>query len=588
MPIYKDKTLYERMIDRHGTMKNMREPWEKDSDNIISIFRPDLVRFSRKDMDTKRKILGANIHEGTGPWAVRLMADGIQGNLVSQSIDWIRYQVEEDHLRGNDEINKWLQDLEDHMLSVYRKSNFYESLGPYCRHGLTVGSPVILPEYDEKTGRIKCIVPHPAERFLMQNVFGETDVLHFRSEWTIRNAVHKFGKENFSETIQNSYENGRDDEKVTIIRGIYYYLDRIFKDLPDKQLKVTENEASSSEEQSYTTFKPRWPWVSIYIEEGKPDDRDGTKEPLKIEGYWSKPYSVWHYEKDHNEVYARTPAWMAYYDVMSANQSRKSLIMAGQKSVERAWWVPDWLKTKFKTYPRGMNWFSPGQATLGKPEPLDEKINYPFGVDLEERFVKTIERWFHVRMWMMLSIWSEEQKAPPTATQINQMMGEKSVLLGPRVGGFTRNLEEIDSRFMDIEDRRGTLPVKPDILLEESSGEIRPEFIGPLAQTQKQYHSSRRTQTALAEAEIIFAADPLVRHKIKWEVLLERTLEENKFFQDAIRSDDEYQEILNGLAQQEAIKEGIAMGGEVAKAIPSVSKDIEPNSPLALLGAGAA
>ncbi len=585
MPTYKDKNLFERIIDRHGIMKSMRAPWEEDCDNIINIFRPDLVRFSSKNTNTERKILGANIHEGTGPWALRLMADGIQGNLVSQSIDWVRYQVGEEHLKGNDDINKWLQNLEEHMLAVYRKSNFYESLGPYTRCGISVGSPVIIPELDEKTGRTKCIVPHPAERFLMQNYFGETDVLHLQSEWTIRNAVDIFGKENFSKTVQNQYESGRDDAKVKIIRGIYYYLDRIFKDLPEDEL--SESTATENGERTYKTFKPRWPWVSVYIEETSTGDEQGKKKPLRIEGYWSKPFSVWHYEKDQSEVYARTPAWMSYYDVMSTNQARRSLVMAGQKAVERAWWAPEWLKTKFKNYPRGMNWYSPAQRE-DMPIPLDEKANYPFGVDIEERFAKSVERWFHTDTWGVLTAWMKMDKGPPTATQVREMMGEKAVILGPRVGRFTKNLEEIDSRFIDIEDRKGALPTKPDILLEESSGEIRPEFIGPLSQIQKQYHSSRRIQGALAEAEVIFAADPLVRHKIKWSVLLERVLEENKFFQDAIVSEDEYEDILNALAQQQAIKEGIAMGGEVAKAIPSVSKDIEPNSPLALMATGAA
>lgn len=584
MPSYEEKNLYMRIIDRQGTMENIREPWEVDSDNIIDMFRPDLNRFSNKNTDTSRKILGSHIHEGTGPWAARLMADGIQGNLVSQSIDWVRYLVDESWLKGNDDINKWLQELEEHMLSVYKKSTLYPALGPYCRGGVTVGSPVIIPELDEDTGRIKCIVPHPVGRYLMQNRFGETDTLHLKKEWTIRNAVRTFGLENFSESVQHRYKNGHDDDKVTIIRGIYFYLDRIFKDLPKQELDVQETYDTEGKpiEGRTETFTPRWPWVSVYIEKdvSKTDERE--QKPLKIEGYWSKPFSVWHYEKDHDEVYARTPAWMAYYDVQSANQTRKSLIMAGQRSVERAWWLPEFLKGKFKSYPRGMNWYAPGQVNM-EPKVLDDQSHYPFGADIEDRFVKSVERWFHVRMWMMLSIWSEEQKAPPTATQIIQMAGEKAVLLGPRVGRFMHTLEEIDTRFVDIEDRRGNLPMKPDILLEQSSGEINAEFIGPLSQLQKQFHSSRNIESALMQAAAAFDIDPLTRYKIKAEKLVEHILELNKFPQDLIRDDDEYQEYVKAIAEQEQAQRMLEQGTQIADAVPKLQKKSEEGSPIELI-----
>jgi hypothetical protein len=565
-------------------MEQIREPWETDCDNIIDLFRPDLNRFASKGTDTRRKILAPHIHEGTGPWAARLMSDGIQGNLVSQSLDWIRYLVEETWLKGNDDINKWLQELEEHMLWVYRKSNFYDALGPYCRGAITVGSPVMIPELDDTTGRIKCFVPHPAIRYLMQNRFGETDVLHLKDEWTIRNAVEKFGKENMSQGVQRKYDNGDDNEKVTIIRGIYFYLDRIFKELPEQELDVVETYDTEGKgvERRTKDFNPRWPWVSIYVEKDIEGNDRGEKKPLKIEGYWSKPFSVWHYEKDQGEVYARTPAWMSYYDVQSANQTRKSLIMAGQRSVERAWWVPDFLKTQFKTYPRGMNWFAPGQQAY-KPEPLDDNSHYPFGADIEDRFIKSVERWFHVRMWMMLSIWSEEQKAPPTATQIIQMAGEKAVLLGPRVGRFMHTLEENDARFIDIEDRRGTLPIKPDILLEQSDGEINPEFVGPLAQLQKQFHSSRNIEGALAASAMVFEIDPLTRYKIKAEKLVEHILELNKFPQDLIRDEDEYEDYVKAIAEQAQAERTLEAGGQIADAVPKLQKKTEEGSPLELI-----
>ena len=571
MPPYEQKGIVDRIIDRQSTMESERQPWESDCDNITEMFRPDMVKFSDKGTTMSNKILGAKIYEGTGPWAMRLMADGIQGHMVSKSIEWFRYGMEQQQFKGVDEVNAWLQALEEHMYSVYRKSNYYEALGPFCRTGVSVGSPVIIPEQDKYENKINCIVPHPVERYFMQNALGESNVLHLKSEWTIRNAVQEFGKKNFSDSVQNNYKNGNDNQKVTIIRAIYFYMDSIFN-------KIPEGDSFS---------QPDKPWMDFYVEKGaEGTSTTETKKPLRVEGYWSKPDIGWHYEKDMREIYARTPSWYAYWDVKSMSANRKSMLMSGQRQVEPAWWVPSFLKGEFKSYPKGINWYDPAEAKM-RPEPLMEGSRIAPCVEMEDRMAKAVERWFHVRMWMMLSIWSEERKAPPTATQIIEMAGERAILLAPRIGRFMSTMEQIDTRFVDIEQRAGRLPEPPDIVLELSDGRITPDFVGPLAQLQKQYHSIRRTQTALAAFAPLVEFDPMVRHKIKAEVVAEHLLEENKFFQDAIRSDDEYREIIAAIAQKEAMAQAVQMGTEVAKAIPSVSKDVEPNSPLALVAGSA-
>ena len=587
MPPYEEKGIVDRIIDRQKHMETIRQPWESDCDNICEMFRPDMVKFANKDSDSLNKILGAKIYEGTGPWAMGLMSDGIQGHLVSRSNEWFRYGMDQRQFKGIDEVNAWLQALEEHMYSVYRKSNFYDALSPFCRTGVSVGSPVMIPEQDKLSNKINCIVPHPAERYFMQSALGETNVLHLKSDWSIRNAVQEFGKESFSQSVRNNYENGHDEQKVTIIRAIYFHMDSIFRDLPKFEHK--QDDLSTEQDEPAIAFnKPNKPWMSFYVEQNAEGDmNEGTKKPLRVEGYWTKPDIGWHYEKDMSEVYARTPSWYAYWDVKSMSANRKTMLMSGQRQVEPAWWVPSSLRGEFKSYPKGVNWYDPAQAK-DKPVPLQENTNITQSIELENRMAKCVERWFHVPMWHMLTRWAEEQKAPPTATQVIEMAGEKAVLLGVRMGRFFTTLEQADDRFIDIEQRAGRLPEPPDIVLEFSNGRVTPEFIGPLAQIQKQYHSLRRVQTVLAAADPVFALDPMVRHKIKAEVVMEHLLEENKFYQDAIRSDDEYKELLAAIAQKQAIAEGVQMGTEVAKAVPSVSKDVEPNSPLALIAGSAA
>lgn len=571
--MYQDKPLYDRLVERFKELEKIRQPWETPCDELIDIFRPDIVRFSGSE-DRNVELLGEYMMEGTAAWSARLMAEGWQGYLVSRSIEWFQHAIGDLHLKGNDEVNKWLQGFDEQMYSAYGDSTFYESLGSYCRHGVTVGSPVVIIEEDERTGKVYDYVPHPAERYLGQNAFGETDTLYLKRDRTVKEAYELYGKATrkvteegtkvtrgnkaFSVSLENSYASGSLDEKKTFIKCFHFYLDPIFEGVKQEE-------------------KPTAPWMAYTVEL----DND-KKKICKIERYWTKPFIDWPYEKDPAEVYARTPAWYCYYDAKSLQEARQGLLMAGSISNRPPMWLPAFLKKNIELFPEGMNFFAPAHAEF-MPKPILTGENYPIGKDMEDLLRTSVERWFHVKFFLMLSQWSEQQKAPPTAYHIMQMAGERAVLLAPRIGNFTRKLEQIDNRHVDIEQRAGRLPEPPPIVLEESEGKLTPEFIGPLAQVQQQYHSTRRMSNTMMQIEPFLNIDPMVAHKIKAEVAVERILEKNRFIQDAIRSDDEYKRILAAFAQAEQERQGIEVAERAAEAVPKLSKPVEEGSPLALL-----
>ena len=105
-------------------------------DEIVKNFRPDLGIDT--DPGKRGVFFGNEIYEGTAPWAIRVMATGFQGNLVSKSIDWLLYKMEMNELNGIDEIDGWLQDIKEHMTGVYRRSNFYDVQPQFTLNSLTV------------------------------------------------------------------------------------------------------------------------------------------------------------------------------------------------------------------------------------------------------------------------------------------------------------------------------------------------------------------------------------------------------------------------------------------------------------------
>jgi len=573
---YANKNLYDRLVDRHGELKTQRQPYEPCWDEIIDYYRPDIERIERK-MGGYEGIdfLGEHMFESTPSWSAQLMAEGWQGYLASRSIDWFKHQL--DDMKGINEVNKWLQLFDEYMYSVYKNSTFYENLGDFCLDGVTVGSPVMIIEEKQFSDKIYNHVPHPAERFLGQNAFGETDTLHLSRERTVKEAFELYAKfqnvkeetgtvrrkanENFSSALMQDWREGHYSQKRTFIRCYHYFMDPIFEGLTGKD-------------------KPFAPWMCYTLEL----DND-KKKVCKTEPYWEKPFIDWPYRKRSNRAYAVTPAWLSYYDALSLQDAREGVLMAGKLINRPPMWLPGYMKKNLELYPEGMNFFKNKQEYELKPEPI---INvhgnsYPIGKDMEGVIKEDVKRWFYVDFFLMLQRWSTEQKAPPTAYHIMKMLGEKAILLAPRIGNFTRRLEEIDTRMIGIEERAGRIPTPPPIVMEMSNGKLKPEFIGPLAQVQNQYHETARMENTMIQVQPFLNLDPLSARMIKAEIAIERILESNRFYQDAITSQEEYNEIKAAIAQQQELQQGVQLGTEVAKALPGAGKAIEKNSPIVLL-----
>lgn len=600
---YPNKTLVQKILDRHGRLVTLRQPYDDSFGDIIDFCEPGLLSWDR---NTEGEFRGERIYEGTPPWALRTMTDGWIGNTVSESNPWLKYLFPA--LTGNDDVNGWLQDLEDHLYPVYRESELYPSLPSFVRTALSVGSPVIIPSEDRDKqspsyGKIKCEVPHPRESY-----HGSNGVYHREFQLTVLDAVREFmgGKvpiEGKDETVKATYTtdekknddvvpvegklnrallqdyyNGNHFVKYTFIRAIYRKDDPILK-----------NER--------ITFRNK-PWMEFYVQKDA-SDTEQTNEPIKVQGYWTKPHLRWDYEINDDEFYARTPAWHAMMDIKSGQEFAKQRLERGQQELHPPMWAQRKFKGRMNMRPKGFTYYDNPDEYQNIPKPILDRSRYDVGKDVHDMINRSVERWFHVPLFRMLQRISEEKKGWPTATQIIHLNAEQMILLAPLIGRWTNVLREIDTRFFDIERRAGRLPPPPDIFLEyqayrqtmgDTKTRIDVEFIGPFMQTQQRSLAVRRIETGLAIAEkFINVFGEQLAYKVRSSTALERALEQVGFTQDDIVPEDEYQKTLADIAQQEQADKQAEQLAQVADAVPKLSKAVESGSPIAgLLGEGEA
>lgn len=563
MAAYSEKNLWERIIDRQGRLESIRAPWDSPTTAIADLTRHDLTT----DIDDKGVFVGAKVVEGTPAHAARIMTHGLIGNMVSAKIPWIKYGMPETFLRGDDEINQWLNEVEEHMYSVYEQSNLYSVLPRFGLDGITVGSPVMIIEEDEGEGIIHCIVPHYTERYIFQDIYGNDIGLHLKKKMSVLKLVEKFGKEKCGATIKKDLENGDHWKEYEVLQVIYRVDDEIFTDLKKEDKK----------------YKPYQPWVQYYILT-KLEGLD-EKKPLQMRPYRAKPFTAWHFERNEHESYARTPSWNAYYDIKGGQAIHLTRLEIHEKAARPPKIAMRYLKNQLRLMPQGITWVD-DIKDLDAVKTLDEKMNLIASKDMAIEYDEKVKRWYHYRLWMMINQMQLDDKSPPTAFQIFHALGEKSVLIGPAVDSVERNiLKPIDDRFLEIEAYAGRLPQPPDKLYELSreSIKINPKFVGPLSQSQRLYLTHRRVQENITAIAPILEIAPEVRYKYRWDIMAEKVSEQGGLWQECIVPQDEYQEYIAELAREEAEDRRLEQAEKIAKAIPSVSKKVEEGSPLAAL-----
>jgi hypothetical protein len=564
---FSQMNLWERAWDRQGRLEQIKARWNDQRDEVVELTRPDLY----VDTDQRGHFVGSDIVEGTAPWAVRTMALGFQGNLVSQNIDWRRSKISGQE--GVDNTNQWLQDVDKVMLNAYDTSNYYEVLPKYILDGLSVGSPVMLSETDDE-GRVVYVVPHYAENFLWRDMFGNDLGYHRRYKMTALEALERFGMDDLSEQIKQSLRNGDHYTEYEFLQVIYNRKDPILEGVEGERL-------------------PNSDWVQFYFQQKT--DNQKNERSLLTDRYNSKPFSAWHYWRNAGETYARTPAWFAIFDIKGGDQVWRSMYVGAEQGVDPPMWCPDGMRALLSMLPGARNYAGP-QAFPNRPESLLQGQDYTRGLDFAQRVNAAIERWFMTDLFRALNklALGPERKAPPTAFQIQQMIGENAVLLGPGVQSFVSGLLETqDERMLEIQatptfnqfgefQPYGNIPEPPASVL-SGEGELKVEFTGPLAIAQKQFLVGRQIQDNLASVGPLIEMNPDLMAKIRGPETVEYILEQGNFPQFLIVPQDEYEIQQAQKDRQREIMAMVEAGVEVSQIAKNLGDEVDPNSVLAQL-----
>lgn len=532
------------------------------------------VHHGRRKLRTGKKQkgekTGRQLYDGTAFHALTLLADGLAGYAVSRAFRWFEYVLpgrlnfprwsalrawSGKRMDEFPEVKEYLEASEEVMYAAFLRSNFYDITPEFIKDSASIGTVTATIEEDVKEGRIIFDVPHFREGYIAENRFKQVDTFYREVDYTLKQCVEKFGLDTMKEA------DPRFVEKFT--KNRYQELELLHATYPRSDY---DPEAVNSKNKPHASL-----WV---LKAGK--------KLLLESGYNEKQSVTWRWRKNSEEWYGRGACWDALVEVMKGHQQARTNMIAAQKIAEPPMIAPAGLRGQVGTGPKGWTWLDK-MTTENIPQMLDQKINLPFTLEMEDRTREAIKEYLFVDFFLMLSN-AALQNANLTATQVLEMAGEKAVVLGPRIGRMeTEAMNPIHDRVWEIERRAGRIPEPPEILQEYSGGNIEVDYMGPLSQAQKKLFKSQGIRAGLEALEPLAAIHPQVKYVVEPIETARILLTASGFPSKALRTDNEVQEAMAAAAEREQLQQALAQGTEIAKVLPAAGKAVEEGSPLKML-----
>ena len=556
----KNQPLEKQIIARQGELEKERAPFDDLAKEATELGYPS--RSDWMDNEGTGQKRPTVIYSDTAIGALNIWADGLYGHHVSPAIVWFATQLPEIWLNEMDEVRAWLQECDEGLYPAYRKSNFYEShiLGTLLRDAGAIGTATILPEEIIGEDIFGCQVPHPRSVWLADDPYGRANLMHRKFKMTTRQIAAKFKDEidKLSDPLKYDIEQQKNmTKRWEFIEAIYPNNDQLTGNIGIAGMPYSDTYVQVDGEK-------------LVRQSGLP-----LFPPILRLAKQDKPYG-------YGIIYD------AIISINTDNEMGATMLQAAQKSVDPAMMIPQEIQGREDTDPGGKNYYTDLSKEL---KPINQKIDYPIGIDREERIQQRIKDHFHVDYFLML-MEAARNKTELTATQVMEMAGEKAIVMGPQLGTINSFLQQVHRHIFWIEYNAGRLPVAPAIVQEYSKGDINVNFIGPLPQAQKRLFKTQGITHGLAAIVPIVQAQQMVGQpntvldKINMDGAAEVLLESHGTPEKVMYSDEEVEQIRADRAEQLQAEQALEQVDQIADAVPKVSKKVEEGSVLDAVAGG--
>lgn len=440
-----------RFEDLRAERSSWVSHWKELSQNI----EPRIGRYLTSDNDKGSKKNG-NIINSTATQALRTLTSGLMTGLTSPARPWFKLGLSNAELNNVKSNRLWLDQVEEILLTIFRKSNVYQSfISVYEELGLA-GTGCLFVESDVKTV-INTKVFTVGEYYYSIGTNGHVNTFCREFQKTVKQLVEEFGYENCSSQTQNQWDNERYENWVEVRHLI-------------------ENNTNRKRNSFLAKHKP---FISYYWEVG--GNQNGESEGfLRISGFDEFPIMPPRWDVKSSDVYGRSPGMDVLGDVKQLQTMEKKKAKAIAKLIDPPMnGAPGIQPSQTNTAPGGFTSVKNigGQKSFEPSYELNPRL-FEFLNDIEKVEAR-IKRGLYEDLFLAISHLDDVR----TATEIIERKEEKLLMLGPVIERIqVELLDPLIERTFAIANRMGLIPEPPEEL---EANEIEIDYISPLAQAQK-------------------------------------------------------------------------------------------------------
>lgn len=437
-------------------LKNIRTEYESDWRELGKYFAPNLVRID--DTTKTKRSKWSNIINNTCLTAARTLASGMQSGLTSPARPWFKLGIEDWELSENARVREWLDDTTSRLLTVFRRSNFYNTshsmykvLGIFGTAGQlqTQDFEDVLLFRSMMTGRYWVGINHK----------GRVDRVVILNRMTAYQMVEAFGYDRCDQATKSEYDKSN------------YFTER------DVWIAIFPNPYAKRKDERIIIGANEKPFVSCYWV-------DNHKEALKTSGYDRFPCQVPRWETTDDEAYGVGCGMEALGDTKAIQLKEREKAKGLQKIMNPPKSAP--AEMRHGQYPiSGL----PGGVTYRPPntnadaiQPL-EQVNMPLQYMLQDIQIDEgrVNKAFFVDLFLA-TIDSDRRQV--TATEIAERHEEKLIQLGPVVERLgTEFLDPCIERAFEIMVYHDQIAPPPEEIQDKP---LKIDYISVLAQAQQQ------------------------------------------------------------------------------------------------------
>jgi hypothetical protein len=535
--VYEPDTLIKQQ-ERLSSNRSNFDSWWQD---IAYRCLPSEARFLGETEEGEKRT--EKLFDATAASSLERFAAVMDGILTPRTQRWQELAAKSKALRDNANVRRFLERMNEALFIrrydpaanfASQKHQGYQSVGAFGNSCMFVDEQMVrgkqLPRYRALPMR---------ECYWAENHQGMIDTLYRRFKLTTRQA-HQAAKE----------KRWTLPPKITSEQDPFKTWDFLHYVGPNEDMRPGVLGARSMSQVSH--------YVSL---EGR--------QTVSVGGFKAWPFAIGRYTVSTGEVYARSPAMLAWPAIMTINEQAKTILRAGQKEVDPPLLLSeDGIMEAFNQRPGAANY---GMVTdSGQPlaMPLKTGSNIPLGIDLMGVQKLSIEDAFLVTIFRVLS-----ENPQMTATQVLELVQQKATLLAPAMGRqLSEDLGPMTEREIQllVDAEPWVLEEMPDELREEG-GEYEIIYKSPLAQAMRAQDGVAIART-MEFMPVAIQIDPRAAAVINVPAALRKMAEIQGVPADIVRDEKEVAAIIAEQEAAEAQANAVAVAPELSQAALNAAK----------------